>query len=73
MENLALAAAKRRAHYWLVGAGLVFCVSLFLPPMWWQGALKACAEAALVGGLAFWDLYRLVKGLWRWSEKRAVV
>ncbi len=54
MENLALAAAKRRAHYWLVGAGLVFCVSLFLPPMWWQGALKACAEAALVGGLADW-------------------
>ena len=54
MQNSSLAAAKRRAHIWLAAAFCAFVASLFLPPSWWQGALKACAEAALVGGLADW-------------------
>jgi uncharacterized membrane-anchored protein YjiN (DUF445 family) len=54
MQNHPLQAAKRRAHYWLAGAFIAFLLSLFLPQAWWQGALKACAEAALVGGLADW-------------------
>lgn len=52
--SVTLLAAKRRAHRWLAAAFGVFAVSLFLPAGWWQGALRACAEAALVGGLADW-------------------
>jgi uncharacterized membrane-anchored protein YjiN (DUF445 family) len=54
MQNLSLPTAKRRAHFWLAAAFFVFLASLVLPQNWWQGALKACAEAALVGGLADW-------------------
>ena len=54
MPNIPLQTAKRRAHAWLALAFAAFVLSLFLPPVWWQGALKACAEAALVGGLADW-------------------
>jgi uncharacterized membrane-anchored protein YjiN (DUF445 family) len=46
--------AKRRAVFWLLVASGFFLLSLFLPPVWWQSAIKACAEAALVGGLADW-------------------
>ena len=31
------------------------------------------AGASFFVFLAFWDLYRIVKGIWRWSEQRAVV
>ena len=50
----ALKTAKGRAHFWLAAAFCAFIAALFLPNSWWQGALKAAAEAALVGGLADW-------------------
>ena len=54
MQKTPLNQAKRRAHLWLAAAFCAFVAALFLPSSAWQGALKACAEAALVGGLADW-------------------
>jgi uncharacterized membrane-anchored protein YjiN (DUF445 family) len=49
-----LRASKRLALAFFAGAALLFVVSLFLPPNWWSGLLKAFAEAAMVGALADW-------------------
>ncbi|CAH0134236.1 hypothetical protein SRABI118_00114 [Massilia sp. Bi118] len=46
--------SKRLALSFFAGAALLFVVSLFLPPTWWTGLLKAFAEAAMVGALADW-------------------
>jgi uncharacterized membrane-anchored protein YjiN (DUF445 family) len=46
--------SKRLALSFFAGAALLFVVSLFLPPNWWTGLLKAFAEAAMVGALADW-------------------
>jgi uncharacterized membrane-anchored protein YjiN (DUF445 family) len=49
-----LRASKRLALMFFVGAGVLFAVTLFLPPSWWVGLLKAFAEAAMIGALADW-------------------
>ena len=49
-----LAASKRLALGFFLGAALLFAVSLALEPGWWSGLLKAFAEAAMVGALADW-------------------
>lgn len=49
-----LAAAKRLALLFFVGAAALFVVSLALPPAWWAQLLRAFAEAAMVGALADW-------------------
>lgn len=49
-----LAAAKRLALLFFVGAAALFVVSLVLPPAWWAQLLRAFAEAAMVGALADW-------------------
>ncbi|MDB5934977.1 MAG: hypothetical protein JWQ01_2321, partial [Massilia sp.] len=49
-----LRAAKRLALMFFLGAGVLFFITLFLPPAWWAGLLKAFAEAAMVGALADW-------------------
>jgi len=49
-----LRASKRLALAFFAGAAILFIVSLFLPPTWWSGLLKAFAEAAMVGALADW-------------------
>jgi uncharacterized membrane-anchored protein YjiN (DUF445 family) len=46
--------SKRLALGFFIGAALLFLVSLFLPPNWWSGLLKAFAEAAMIGALADW-------------------
>jgi uncharacterized membrane-anchored protein YjiN (DUF445 family) len=46
--------SKRLALSFFAGAAVLFVVSLFLPPTWWTGLLKAFAEAAMVGALADW-------------------
>jgi len=46
--------SKRLALSFFAGAAVLFVVSLFLPPGWWTGLLKAFAEAAMVGALADW-------------------
>ena len=46
--------SKRLALAFFGGATLLFIISLFLPPNWWSGLLKAFAEAAMVGALADW-------------------
>ena len=47
---------KRRATWLLAGAGVVFVIARYLEPRYglWMGALRATAEASLVGGLADW-------------------
>ena len=49
---------KRRATYLLVGAGVVFVVARWFENSgqfgFWIGALRATAEASMVGGLADW-------------------
>jgi uncharacterized membrane-anchored protein YjiN (DUF445 family) len=47
---------KRRATYLLVGAGAVFIVARLLEVRFgfWMGAIRATAEASMVGGLADW-------------------
>jgi uncharacterized membrane-anchored protein YjiN (DUF445 family) len=47
---------KLRATLLLGGAGVVFVIARFLEPKYgfWMGALRATAEASLVGGLADW-------------------
>jgi uncharacterized membrane-anchored protein YjiN (DUF445 family) len=47
---------KRRATYLLAGAAVVFVVARMLEARFgfWMGALRATAEASLVGGLADW-------------------
>ena len=37
-----------------LGAGVLFVITLFLPPVWWVELLKAFSEAAMVGALADW-------------------
>lgn len=49
-----LAKAKTRALLLLLGATAVFVVTVFLPRSTWVDAVKAVAEAAMVGGLADW-------------------
>jgi uncharacterized membrane-anchored protein YjiN (DUF445 family) len=49
-----LAASKRLALGFFLGAALLFAVSLAFEPGWWSGLLKAFAEAAMVGALADW-------------------
>ena len=39
----------------------------------WLAAGIFVAGASSLVFLAFWDLYRIVIGIWRWSEERAVV
>jgi uncharacterized membrane-anchored protein YjiN (DUF445 family) len=46
--------SKRLALMFFAGAGVLFVVTLFLPPVWWVGLLKAFSEAAMVGALADW-------------------
>ncbi len=46
--------AKRRAVAWLLVAMVIFVAMLFAPRNLWTGALKAMAEAAMVGALADW-------------------
>jgi uncharacterized membrane-anchored protein YjiN (DUF445 family) len=46
--------SKRLALGFFIGAAILFLVSLFLPPNWWTGLLKAFAEAAMIGALADW-------------------
>lgn len=46
--------SKRLALSFFGGAAALFVLSLFLPPNWWTGLLKAFAEAAMVGALADW-------------------
>lgn len=46
--------AKRRAVAWLLAALVIFVATLFAPRNLWTGALKAMAEAAMVGALADW-------------------
>lgn len=47
---------KRRATYLLAAAAVVFVVARLLEVRWgfWMGALRATAEASMVGGLADW-------------------
>ena len=48
---------KRRATYLLAGAAVVFIVAHYLEKRhgwFWMGALRATAEASMVGGLADW-------------------
>ena len=47
---------KRRATYLLAGAAVVFVIARLLETRYgfWMGALRATAEASMVGGLADW-------------------
>ncbi|KNC89075.1 DUF445 domain-containing protein [Trabulsiella odontotermitis] len=55
MDKLAeLKRARRLALSLLLVAAAIFITTLFLPPVWWVGALKAMSEAAMVGALADW-------------------
>jgi uncharacterized membrane-anchored protein YjiN (DUF445 family) len=49
-----LAAAKRRALFFLAVSAAIFVATLFLPASLAVQAIRACAEAAMVGGLADW-------------------
>jgi len=49
-----LRAAKRLALLFFAGAGVLFFITLWLPPVWWVDLIKAFAEAAMVGALADW-------------------
>jgi uncharacterized membrane-anchored protein YjiN (DUF445 family) len=49
-----LARAKRRALLLLLAAAALFLLTLVLPSNAWVLGLRACTEAALVGGLADW-------------------
>ena len=54
-RRLALARMKRRATGLLVVAVVVFVAARLLEARWpWLGALRAMAEASMVGGLADW-------------------
>src|SRR4051812_26277727 len=46
--------AKTLALSLFGAAALLFVVTLFLPPTWIVGLLKAFAEAAMIGALADW-------------------
>lgn len=56
LKQAQLDAMKRRATYLLVGAGAVFIVARLLEVRFgfWMGAIRATAEASMVGGLADW-------------------
>lgn len=49
-----LDAAKRDARRLLLLAAATFGLTLLLPPNFWVLGLRACAEAAMIGGLADW-------------------
>lgn len=53
-KSVALERAKRRAAWYLVGAAVLFCLSLVWkgPPVQLMKLLQAMSEAAIVGGLA---------------------
>jgi uncharacterized membrane-anchored protein YjiN (DUF445 family) len=54
-KQIQLDRMKRRATGLLVGASVVFAVSLIFESRWpWLGFVRATAEAAMVGGLADW-------------------
>ena len=53
-KAIELRKSKRLALAFFAGAAILFVVSLFLPPNWWSGLLKAFAEAAMIGALADW-------------------
>ncbi|MEH6434598.1 DUF445 domain-containing protein [Massilia sp. DD77] len=46
--------SKMLALGFFVGAAALFVSTLFLPPTWWTGLLRAFSEAAMVGALADW-------------------
>ena len=46
--------SKGIALSFLLGAALLFVLSLVLPQTWWTGLLRAFSEAAMVGALADW-------------------
>ncbi|MBQ5949035.1 DUF445 domain-containing protein [Massilia sp. ST3] len=46
--------SKMLALGFFVGAAALFVLTLFLPPNWWTGLLRAFSEAAMVGALADW-------------------
>lgn len=46
--------SKLIALGFLIGAAVLFVVSLLLPQTWWTGLLRAFSEAAMVGALADW-------------------
>ncbi|WP_287496528.1 DUF445 family protein [Pandoraea sp. CB10b_02] len=51
---IALQRAERRALSFLLVALVVFIATLFMPPHFVTGWIRAAAEAAMVGGLADW-------------------
>ena len=53
-KRIELRKSKQLALAFFVGAAVLFVISLFLPPTWWSGLLKAFAEAAMIGALADW-------------------
>ncbi len=46
--------SKQLALAFLVGAAALFVSTLFLPPTWLTGLLRAFSEAAMIGALADW-------------------
>lgn len=46
--------SKLIALGFLIGAAVLFVLSLLLPQTWWTGLLRAFSEAAMVGALADW-------------------
>ncbi|RTZ38878.1 DUF445 family protein [Candidimonas sp. SYP-B2681] len=46
--------AKRTALCMLLGAAIVFVITIFSPRSFWMDGLKAISEAAMVGALADW-------------------
>jgi len=53
-KEIELQHSKRRALLWLLAAFALFLAALFGPRNGWTEALKAMAEAAMVGALADW-------------------
>ncbi|WP_354005057.1 DUF445 domain-containing protein [Ramlibacter cellulosilyticus] len=49
-----LASAKRKAGLLLAAAAFIFAATMLVPPNPWVLAIRAIAEAAMVGGLADW-------------------
>ena len=57
----------------LVPSSVVLFFYTFTHSNNWLSVGIFVAGASFFVFLAFWDLYRIVKGIWRWSEQRAVV
>jgi len=53
-KELELRQSKRVALMFFIGAASLFVLTLFMPPTWWTGLLRAFSEAAMVGALADW-------------------